>query len=98
MSWWEADPIVGTLVVKPAWYHGWIVPHIWRTAKCGCNAKNPDEKLPIYRWLGVEWYGYPKPLKWRREPKDGCGCIVRLKQAWRELQLWFTYTYGELSW
>lgn len=48
-------------------------------------------KPEIIHWLGVRWYGTPKPVRWWREwmftaTRDdmiGCGCIVKLKAAWK---------------
>lgn len=51
----------------------------------------------VVRWLGVRWYGVPKPIRllWSnpdvREalglpalsaPLYGCGCVVLMKDAW----------------
>lgn len=45
------------------------------------------DRRGVVRWLGVEWYGVPYPLRivlrilWRIPPRrlPGCGCIKPLK-------------------
>ena len=45
------------------------------------------DRRGVVRWLGVDWYGVPYPLRvvawilWRIRPRDlpGCGCVVALK-------------------
>ena len=65
-------------------------PYVEERMGCG--------KAPIYRWLGIRWFGYPWPLRWRYSPASGgviylpmlgCGCMVRpkkvavaLREAW----------------
>lgn len=46
----------------------------------------------IVRWLGIEWYGVPMPVRWwlrlthPKRPKirgfSGCGCVKVLKDLW----------------
>jgi hypothetical protein len=51
----------------------------------GC--KKCGQKAEVIKWLGLLWYGKPKPLRlrlqWpvRFDPGKGCGCIVVLKSA-----------------
>lgn len=36
--------------------------------------------VPLYRWLGVLWYGYPMPLRTKKiTDRRGCGCVKVLK-------------------
>ena len=57
-----------------------------------CPRGRWPDKRGVVRWLGVEWYGVPMPLRWwlmltgRSRAMDPeawpmCGCMVRLK-AW----------------
>ena len=68
---------------------------------CGCCGVAPGTypdpatlKIPgevergeVTRWLGLEWYGTPKPLRWlgigKKDP--GCGCVKPLKDAWNRI-------------
>lgn len=70
----------------------------WRGEVGRLDGVSVDPKKPcdgcgkpeIVEWLGVRWYGTPKPMRWWRlwmytATKDdmvGCGCIVKLKAAY----------------
>lgn len=53
----------------------------------------------IVRWLGIRWYGRPKPLDWwdrlrgRKPPprcSRSCGCIVKLKASAVACRQWWS--------
>lgn len=47
-------------------------------------------EIPIERWLGLAWYGYPLPKRWWRWWRygvpvggwRGCGCPKLTQDAW----------------
>lgn len=53
--------------------------------KDGCAGCSKAKKVSIVRWMGVLWFGKPKPLRlrlqwpWRFEAGPGCGCMVWAK-------------------
>lgn len=58
---------------------------------------DPLTGIMLYRWLGIEWIGVPKPLRIvgfllrRRVPPYGCGCVRALKHLWiHARRLWGT--------
>jgi hypothetical protein len=78
---WQNDPIETPAPEKRErrWYHGLLVP--WM------SERQPPECIPcgrakIFEWLGMNWIGYPKPLRKRGLNYAGCGCIERLKKLY----------------
>lgn len=49
------------------------------------GSKPPQQPI-LFKWMGVYWLGMPAPVRWwnptRWKSDPGCGCILRLKQAW----------------
>lgn len=63
--------------------------------KCkGCGSKASISH--VVRWFGFRWYGIPMPVRYMRrwftkdaptmDSYDGCGCIIKLKEAWYVLR------------
>lgn len=57
---------------------------------CGCGTfADWGGVVLIIRWLFIDWYGVPKPLRMSCVPwaywGRGCGCMVRLKDWWNEV-------------
>ena len=66
---------------------------------------SPTYKDGVIRWLGLDWYGVPYPVRLRlvRDGKlthqsklPGCGCIKVLKDAWESVSLMFNSTKDHL--
>lgn len=49
----------------------------------------PPPPVMLWRWLGVTWYGMPKPVRWwkRARHQPGCGCVKVLKDAWNAVRV-----------
>ena len=55
--------------------------------KAICPIRRHPNENGVVRWLGIEWYGVPAPIRWRVKKHlsgtlGGCGCIRRLKDLW----------------
>ena len=81
---WLNDPII---IARHRWWHGWLTPRVLdnQPPECiGCG------RAKIHRWLGLDWLGYPFPLRihfdrtmymFTIKPMAGCGCIAALKRV-----------------
>lgn len=64
---------------------GKTVEHHVSSCAPSCPKKKHPDMAGMVRWLWIEWYGVPKPLRWVVRPTGpvpGCGCIKVLKNAW----------------
>lgn len=61
---------------------GW--PIVTLTAASRCPLGRHADALGRVRWLGVLWYGVPKPLRRGRE-LPGCGCPCLTRDLWNAL-------------
>ena len=66
-----------------------IAQYITGFSRCP-KEKHPDQ-YGVVRWLGIRWFGVPKPLRmlmrpWLTGDVQGCGCIARLKTLWLKIQ------------
>lgn len=79
-----------TQMTELRWWHSplvrWLLPKAVKNAKCGnCGTAS------VYRWLWIEWIGWPYPLRLRLRrawcpvyfvDRKGCGCIRWLREWW----------------
>jgi hypothetical protein len=91
--WMDCEIVVPAPPPAPVrkWYHGILVP--WM------SENQPEECIPcgrakIFEWLGMNWIGYPKPLRfprWRRRVPN----IEKFALAWKTLNgHMFIYKYA----
>ena len=57
----------------------------------------------VVRWLGIEWLGCPKPVRWWWRIRyrmatvklPACGCCRRAREAWEWVAGWFRRSHDE---
>ena len=68
-----------------------VIGHV-QGAPCRKN-KHPDGD-GVVRWIGLRWYGVPRPIVWwlsirwpaLRAASLGCGCLKGPKDLWRRIR------------
>ncbi len=83
---WTGVGVLCTISGKP------VEQHIQSCAP-SCPRKRHPDQTGMVRFMGMEWYGVPRFLRWVLAGRltgtvPGCGCHARLKRLWLRFTAW----------
>lgn len=81
----QVDFVISAAPKRRAWWRERIIQIIEAPCGCGSAEKHRGEPTPrtvITRWLFVDWYGTPFPIRWLVPTESrliGCSCACRFR-------------------